>query len=281
MRDGETDEMRDEPSTAGLVGRFMSRTRALFRKARNFGVLVGFMFGMDEPARRSLHQFRTTATQLPVPGAVGELCGYSSLTVVAGYHLVSQATRGRNVPPMVVKFESRPGKISFERLADEQRNETLARRFLDEFMPQTYRLIGHGMRNEPSALVYQQRVEGKPLRQVRFRAIRDNVPLLQNLDGFCESVLQMYRDTGHMPDLAGSLPRVDWLTNLLWRSRHIFLDFGTNRVWLVDTGFQSGQESTDEGPMVARFRTWLRLQTLKWYQRKLRRRLIKLKRSFP
>ena len=272
--------MENELNTTGPVGQLVSRTKTLFRKVRNFGILVGFMFGMDEPARRSLDEFRTTATYLPLPGTVGELRGYSSLTVVADYHLESHATRDRNVLPMVVKFESRPGKIPFERLADEQKNEDLARRYLDRFMPQTYRLIGHGIRNEPSALVYQQRIEGKPLHQIRFRDIRDNAPLLQNLKEFCDAVLQMHQEMGQVPDLAGSLPRVDWLTNMFWRSRHVFLDFKTNCVWLVDTGFQSGQESTNEGPMVARFRTWLRLQTLRWYRRKLSKRLTALNRSF-
>jgi hypothetical protein len=258
----------------------MQRLDALIRKLRNFGILVGYLVGKDAPAYQYLENFRQTATQLPIPGAVGGLCGYSSLTVVAHYDLASQVTRGQKVQPMVVKFESRPGKITFGRLADEQKNETLARKYLDGFMPPTYRLIGHGIRNEPSALVYQQRIEGKPLCQVRFRDIRDNAPLLQSLSKFCDAVLQMHQEVGQVPDLAGSLPRVDWLTNLFWRSRHVFLDFEMNRVWFVDTGFQSGQESTNEGPMVARFRTWLRLQTLKWYQRKLCRRLAALNRSF-
>ena len=253
---------------------------ALVRKLENFGILVGYLVGRDEPAYQYLDEFRQTATQLPVPGIVERLYGYSSLTVVAGYDLASQVTRGQDAQPLVVKFESRPGKISFERMADEQKNEGLARRYLDRFMPQTHRLIGHGIRNAPSALVYQQRIEGRPLRRVPFRAIRDNAPLLQNLNEFCDAVLQMYRETGQMPDLAGSLPRVDWLTNLFWRSRHVFLDFETNHVWLVDTGFQSGQESTDKGPMIARFRTRLRLITLKCYRKKLRWRLAILRRSF-
>lgn len=259
----------------------MQRLGALIRKLRNFGILVGYLLGKDAPAYQYLEEFRQTATWLPIPGTVGGLCGYSSLTVVAGYHLASQVTRGRNMPPIVVKFESHPGKIPFERLADEQKNETLARKYLDRFMPQTHRLIGHGVRNKPSALVYQQRIEGKPLRQVPFRDIRDNAPLLQNLNEFCDAILQMHQEMGQVPDLAGSLPRVDWLTNLFWHSRHVFLDSETNRVWLVDTGFRSGQESTAEGPMVARVRTWIRLQTLKWYQRRLRRRLVALKRKSP
>lgn len=258
----------------------MQRLDALTRKLRIFGILVGYLLGKDAPAYQYLEEFRQTATQLPIPGTVGGLCGYSSLTVVASYELTSQVIRGRDVqPPMVVKFESRPGKIPFERLADEQKNEILTRQYVDRFMPKTYRLIGHGLRNLPSALVYQQRVKGKPLRRVRFRDIRNNLQLLQSLEEFCDAVLRMHRETGQVPDLAGSLPRVDWLTNVFWRSRHIFMDFEANRVWFVDTGFQSGQESTREGPIVARFRTWFRLQTLKWYQRKLRRRLCVLNRQ--
>ena len=257
----------------------MQRLGALIQKLGYFGILVGYLLGKDEPAYRYLEEFRRTAIRLPIPGTVGELCGYSSLTVVADYHLASQVTQSQNIPPLVIKFESRPGKISFERLADEQNNETLARRYLDKFMPPTYRLIGHGIHNRPSALVYQQRINGKPLRRVRFGDIRDNVLLLKDLNEFCDAVLRMHQENGQVLDLAGSLPRVDWLTNLFWRSRHVFLDFEINRVWCVDTGFQSGQESTGEGPMIARFRTWVRLQTLKWYQRKLRRRLATLKRQ--
>lgn len=249
----------------------VQRLGALIQKFRNFGILVGYLLGKDAPAHQYLEEFRQTATQQPVPGKLGRLRGYSSLTVVADYDVVIKTAQHEFVCPMVVKFESRPGKIPLRRLVDEQKNEELGRRYLGKFMPKAFRVIGHGMRNEPSALVYQQRVEGKLLRHTALGEITGNRRLLENLLEFCDAVLKMHTETGQVPDLAGTLPRVDWLTNIFWFSKHIVLNLESGDVWLVDTGAQSGQESTREGPLIARFRTQFRLQTLKLYERRLLR----------
>ncbi len=214
-----------------------------------------------------LEEFRCSANGMPVHGKVGLLRGYSSQTVVADLDWQNDCD---GTPwgdgSLVVKFEIYPGQISRERLTAELCSEQFARRYLDRFMPMTLRIIGHGMRNAPSALVYQTRVPGKLLRKVSEREIRSNPRLRANLIEFCDRVWAMGKETGRIPDIAGTLPRVDHLTNFFWWSRNVMVDSATGGVWLVDTGWKAGQEQLTSGPLRPRLRTWVRLLSLRLFR---------------
>ena len=254
----------------GLADRIRqsSLARWISRKAQNGAIQLRYLLGDDTPARRFLSQYKETATQQPVSGHLGGLRGHGSQTVVVDFNLAYECSsnspwRGGN---LVLKFEAWPGVIPQRRLAAECRNERLARAYLDRFMPTTLRVIGHGLRNEPSAMTYQQRVQGKPLRLVLWSAIASNSVLSRELVEFCDAILTMSRETGRIPDLAGTLPHIDHLSNLFWRSRNIVVDIDSNRVWLVDTGWKDGEESLREGRLRSRLRTWFRLQTMRLFR---------------
>jgi GT2 family glycosyltransferase len=228
-------------------------------------VQLRFMAGDADPALGYLERFRRTAGRQPVSAQVGDLRGYSSQTAVADLHLltplpVASPWAGED---LVVKFELYPSHILHERLAAERRNELLARRYLDRFMPATLRVIGHGLDGLSSALVYQPRVSGKLLRQTSWHEIRDNPRLQRNLLEFCDCVWQMAQEVGRIPDIAGTLPRIDHLSNFFWRSRNVMVDPAAGDVWLVDTGWKEGQELLHGGPWRPRLRTRFRLWTLR------------------
>ena len=228
-------------------------------------VQLRFMAGDADPARGYLERFRRTAGRQPVSAQVGDLRGYSSQTAVADLRLLTPlpSTSPWAGGNLVVKFELYPGHISHERLAAERRNELLARRYLDRFMPATLRVIGQGLDDQPSALVYQPRVSGQLLRQTSWREIRDNPRLQRNLIEFCDRVWQMAHETGSIPDIAGTLPRIDHLTNFFWRSRNAMVDPAAGDVWLVDTGWKEGRELLHAGPWRPQLRTRFRLWTLR------------------
>lgn len=238
---------------------------------------IKYLLGDDSPAWEFLEQFRQTATQQPVVGRLGELRGYSSMTVVADYDIPVQAGESstEEYAAWVVKFETRPGKFTCQRLVMEYRHECLARVYLDRFIPKTLRVIGHGLRNEASVLVYQQRAPGKQLRQISWREIAENPRLCVNLLEFCDGVLQMSRETGQVPDLSGTLPRVDHFSNIFWLSRNIVVDPLSAAVWLVDVGGKKGEESLRGGPLRSRLRTWFRLQTMRFFRWRVARFLTR------
>jgi hypothetical protein len=227
-----------------------------------------FFVGDTRSADHFLELFRRATPCQPVRGTVGKLRGYSSQTAVADFDLASPVTDGSSWGDgrLVVKFELYPGHISSERLAMERRNERLARQFLDEFMPVTLRIIGHGIGGRSSALVYQRRVPGKLLRHTSWRELRENAPLQANLVKFCDQVTRMGQELGRIPDLAGTLPHIDHITNLFWRSRNIMVDPPSGQVWLVDTGWKDGQELLSNGPLRQRLRTRFRLATLRFFR---------------
>lgn len=258
----EQSSVTKRPPSCGVLVRF-----------RRAVVQLRFQAGDAGPAQRYLEIFRRTATLQPVKGKLGSLRGYSSQTAVADFDLATPIDSdspwgdGR----LVVKFEIYPGHIPAERLAMERRNEMLARRYLAEFMPVTLRVLGNGLENQTSALVYQRRVTGKLLRRTSWREIRES-PLLQaRLTEFCERVLQMAQELGRIPDIAGTLPRIDHFTNIFWRSRNIMVDPPTGQVWLVDTGWKDGQELLREGALRQRLRTRFRLMTLRYFCWRIRR----------
>lgn len=240
-------------------------------------VQMEFLGGQCGPARRYLEALSRTGNLLPVPGRLGEVRGFSSQTVVADLDLAptpSEKSPWRD-GKLVIKFEIFPNQISAERLAAEARNEMFARKYIDEYMPATLRLIGHGIDCVPSALVYQRRVPGRMLRDISWDEICSNTALQSNIVAFCDQVILMARETGRIPDVAGTLPRVDHLGNFFWNSRNIVADTGSGGVWLVDTGWKDGQELLHTGPLRQRLRTWLRLYTLSFFRWRLVRSLAR------
>lgn len=231
-----------------------------------------YLFGDVSPAHRFHGQFNRTSLHSPVPGCLGHVRGHGSQTVVADFELSydSPAWQSRN---LVLKFERIPGIISHARLATELKNEQLARNYLDEFMPPTLRVIGHGINDRPSALTYQRRVDGDQLRNVPLPRLLTNVETAKQMVAFCDAVVQMSEATGQTPDLCGTLLYLDQLSNLFWRSRNVLVDFSNNMVWLVDTGWKDGEESLVRGPLRSRLRTRFRLRSLRYYRWRLRRAL--------
>lgn len=230
---------------------------------------IHYLAGSDAPAQAFLREFGRTATRLPFAGNIGSLVGHGTQTVVASLVGPSGARSIEASDGWVVKFEIYPGTISLSRLVSENSNEMLARRYLDRFMPPTLRIVGHGLGNRPSALVLQQRVRGLQLRRIPWDRIRQNRRLCSELVDFCDGVIAMARDTQQIPDLAGTLPRVDHLSNLFWRSRNIVIDLPVARVWLVDTGWKDGEECLDRGRLRSRIRARVRLISLCLFRRRL------------
>lgn len=247
------------------------------RKLHSGQMQLRYLLGDDSPAHSFLRQFRQTATQTPVPGQLGQLRGHGSQTVVVDMNF-SPDTGCHSVwasGALVLKFERIPGIIPEQRLADERKNELLARQYLNRFMPPTLRVIGHGIENKPSALTYQQRIEGKRLRDISWRNICNNDELAKEVINFCQSVETMSRETGKIPDLAGTLPHADFLSNLFWRSRNILVDLDAGRIWLVDTGWKAGEERLREGSWRGRLRTRFRLYTMRLFHWWILRRLAR------
>jgi|GEM_PF-6868203 len=244
----------------------------LHLKFRRALIEINYLVGNDAPAMRFLDEFSATATKLPIRigGTLGQLRGHGTQTVVVDLSLPSSGIDQAD-DQVVLKFEIYPGAISLARLAAESRNEKRARQYLDQFMPKTLRVLGHGLRNATSALTLQQRVNGVQLREVTWSAIASSPALCHELIRFCNGVLLMANETGRVPDLAGTLPRVDHLTNIFWRSRNILVDADCCRVWLVDTGWKEGEESLREGKLRSRLRTRFRLATLRSFRRLLLR----------
>lgn len=242
------------------------------RKAESFLMQLCYLLGDDSPAHRFLHEFGRTSTVQAVPGQLGELCGHGSQTVVAGFRVAhpSDAWQGDK---LVLKFEIIPGIIPQSRLATELRNERHARQYLDAFLPRTLRILGHGMHNAPSALTYQEHVDGKRLRDVTWEELVQHPAAARQLVRFCDAVDRMARQTGQTPDLCGTLAHFDQLSHRFWRSRNIIVDLSDNQVWLVDTGWKDGEESLRHGRLSSRFRTWFRLQTMRSFRRRLARML--------
>jgi hypothetical protein len=96
--------------------------------------------------------------------------------------------------------------------------------------------------------------------------ITSNSALARDLVSFCDAVDAMSQETGRTPDLAGTLPHIDHLSNLFWRSRNVLIDAHSSRVWLVDTGWKGNEESIREGKTRSRLRTWIRLQTMRLFR---------------
>ncbi len=255
-----------------IVGAGRRLSGVLHEKADRLLTEWAYLRNDAGPALRYLEEFRRSATQLPIAAPVGALRGYSSLTVVADL-IPDGVASEMTVAPSVLKFDTRPGKISWQRLSAEQRHDKLARQYLKEFTLPTLRVWGHGMDNKPSALVVQTCVLGTRLRDMPWRALAWQPHLAENLASLCRAVHQMWKHTGQLPDLAGTLPRVDYLTNLFWRSRHIILDESTGRVWLVDPTWKPGEETLRSGSPYQRTRTLLRLISMNWFGRRLERHL--------
>ena len=233
-------------------------------------VEIHYLTGSDAPAYEFLEEFKRTSTLLPVRATIGALRGHGTQTIVADLNFNRQEVSCiTDTAAWVLKFEIYPGTIIHQRLAAENKHEYLARQYLNSFMPKTLRIIGHGLHNHPSALTFQQRVTGIPLRSVSWRSIARNPILCNELLRFCDAVLKMADETGQVPDLAGTLPRIDHLSNIFWRSRNILIDTMSLRVWLVDTGWKDGEESLKEGKLRSRARTWFRLFTLRFFRFRL------------
>lgn len=247
----------------------------LQRKIRRGSVEIRYLFGDDAPAHKYYRHFKLTATKQPVPGLVGPLRGHGSQTVVVDFDLISKLTKPSRWGSgnLVLKFEIYPGDISFQRFVSENQKERLARTYLDQFMPATLRVIGHGLNNEPSILTYQKRVAGRTLRNVSWREISTRPSLCEELIQFCDAVLVMSQKTRQIPDIAGTLPRVDHLSNIFRLSRNIVVDLRAEKVWLVDTGWKDGQESLIEGSLRSRWRTRFRLYSMQLYRWRLNRKL--------
>ena len=245
----------------------------LRRKIRRGLVEIRYLLGDDKPAREYLEQFRKSATRLPVSGQLGELRGHGSQTVVVDFDVMDYEGGVWGNGALVLKFEIYPGEIPRQRLSEEYKNECLARIYLDEYMPPTIRFIGHGLQNLSSAITLQKRIEGKMLRDVPWRNLKNNEKLNRELIQFCDAVLAMSKETGQIPDIAGTLPRIDHLSNIFWYSRNIVIETKTDKVWLVDTGWKKGEESLVSGRLRSRLRTWFRLQTLRLFRWRLIRNL--------
>lgn len=244
----------------------------LRRKLKTLSMQLRYVLGDDSPAFHFHEQFRRTSLHPPVPGRLGQVRGHGSQTVVADFELSYESPVWR-MRQLVLKYERIPGIIPRARLADELRNEKLARCYLGSFMPATLRVVGHGMNNQPSALTYQQRIDGEQLRNVPLRRLLANVEICRQMVAFCDAVMQMAKSTGQTPDLCGTLPRLDHLSNLFWRSRNVLVDFRNNKVWLVDTGWKEGEESLVQGRLRSRIRTRFRLMSLRFYRWRLWRAL--------
>jgi N-acetylglucosaminyl-diphospho-decaprenol L-rhamnosyltransferase len=257
------------PVNRPMISGFWERLWLRIHKLRTF---TCYLRGDATPALVYLDALRRDASQLPICGRLGGLRGFSSQTVVTDIDIVP-------VPPgplwhdqhLVLKFETNPGEISPGRLAGERRNAMLARSYLDRFMPPTLRVIGHGIAGRASAMTFQQRIDGKLLRKIRWSDICSNPHLQANLIAFCDAVIKMGCETGRIPDIAGTLPRVDHLTNFFWNSRNVMANPASGDVWLVDTGWKEGQELLRGGALRARLRTHVRLYTLRLFRWRLRR----------
>jgi hypothetical protein len=249
------------------------------RKVRRGSVEIRYLLGDDTPAQEYRRKFQLTATKQPVPGLVGDLRGHGSQTVVVDFDLRARLNKlsAWDTKAMVLKFEIYPGEISLQRFASENRNERLARTYLDRFMPATLRIIGHGLNDEPSVLTYQKRIEGRALRHVSWREIGVRPSLCKEMIQFCTAVLVMSQETGQIPDIAGTLPRIDHLSNIFRWSRNIVVDLEAEKIWLVDTGWKDGQESLVEGSLRSRWRTRFRLYSLQFF----RWRLARILKSWP
>jgi hypothetical protein len=246
---------------------------------RRAKVQIKYLMGDGTPAQEFLELFRQTAIHQPLPGKVGKLRGYSSMSVVADYAITNTTLSAKfKKQNWVVKFETQPGRFLFNRLKAENHHEILCRRYLNPYIPKTLRVIGHGLRNKASVLTYQHRVDGLQFRDVRWTEINANPKLCENLLEFCERVLLMCRETGQVPDLCGNLPRLDWFSNIFWLSRNILIDKNTGDVWLVDPGGKEGEESLFSGPLMSKMRTHFRLYTMLFFRWKLSRQIVKKKR---
>ena len=240
------------------------------RKVETLRMQAAYLLGDDSPAYQFLRRFRGTSTIQAVPGSLGVLRGHGSQTVVVDFNLEHFSSTWQT-DKVVLKFERIPGIIPRGRLATERTNELRARRYLDDFLPPTLRILGHGIENRSSAMTYQEKVYGKRLRDVSSSQWRAHPIAARELVRFCDAVDEMARETGQTPDLCGTLAHFDQPSNLFWQSRNIVVDLSAGRVWLVDTGWKEGEESLRHGRLASRFRTWFRLQTMRLFRWRLAR----------
>lgn len=104
--------------------------------------------------------------------------------------------------------------------------------FFKPYIPQTYFVEGINQGGRRDLFTLQRRVEGQVLQNYSYKEILDNQHALVELDDFTHKILEMYDQTGGIPDIHGN-PVLSTRQYDIKFTDNILLE-PSGKLWLVD-----------------------------------------------